>query len=72
MRQLSMAPVGQAGCRPGTVADGRIDDVVVGVVRDGLDGARRLAGVAADADGRVDQVLLEQRGVGSGVHNQFC
>ena len=51
------------------LANRRIDDVVVGVVRDRLDGTRGLAGAAADADGRVDQVLLEQRGVGSGVHD---
>ena len=47
------------------------DHVVVRVVRDGVDGARRLARAAADADGGVDQVLLEDGGVGCGHGNSL-
>ncbi len=47
-----------------------IDDVVAIVVRDGLHRARGLAGVAADADLRVDQVLLDDSGFGSSIHRR--
>ena len=40
------------------IADRGIDDVVVVVMRDGVDRAGLLAGVAPDADLRIDQVLL--------------
>ena len=45
----------------------RIDDVVVGVVRDCADRARCLARVAADADLGIDEMLLFERG-GGGRH----
>ena len=43
-------------------------DIVVVVVRDGAHGAGGLAGVAADADLRVDQVLPDQGGCHCHVH----
>jgi len=46
------------------VALARIDDVVARVVRDRVDRAGLLAGVAADADLRVDQVLADDLGGG--------
>src|SRR5262245_28699349 len=39
----------------------RVDHVVVGIVRDCVDRAGCLAGVAPDADRRIDQVLLDGR-----------
>ena len=45
------------------IADRGIDDVVVVVMRDGVDRARLLAGVAPDADLGIDQVLLFEGGV---------
>ena len=44
------------------VALRRVDDVVARVVRDRVDRAGLLAGVAANADLRVDQVLAQHRG----------
>lgn len=46
--------------RPATIAYLEINDIVVVVVGDGVDGAGFLAGIAANADSRVDQVLAAQ------------
>ncbi len=48
------------------IADVGLDHVVARIVRDGADRADRLAGVAADADLGVDQVLLDD-GFGHGL-----
>ena len=52
------------------IADRGIDDVVVVVMRDRVDRAGLLAGVAADADLRVDQVLLFEGSVHRGCIRQ--
>ena len=52
---------GTAGCRRCTLHFAGVDDVVAGVVRDRADRAGLLAGVAADADLGVDQVLAVHR-----------
>jgi len=59
------AEAGAAG-----VADLRVDDVVALVVRDRIDRAGLFAGVAADADLGVDQVLLDQHDFGN-VHDRM-
>ncbi|KAH1267930.1 hypothetical protein KXX48_000422, partial [Aspergillus fumigatus] len=53
------------------VAGVRAHDVVVVVVRDRVHGADGLAGVAADADLGVDQVLLDDSGFNGHVHVFF-
>jgi hypothetical protein len=45
------------------IALGGVHHVVVVVVRDRVDGARRFARVAPDADLRIDQVLLDEMDV---------
>jgi hypothetical protein len=54
-----MEPVGQGDAVHAAVALVRHDHIVVVVMRDGVHGAGRLAGVAANADLRVDQMLLQ-------------
>jgi hypothetical protein len=46
------------------IADVRVDDIVARVMRDRADRARRLAGVATDADFGVDQMLPDHLGLG--------
>ena len=46
------------------IADVRIDHIVARIMRDRANRARRLAGVAADADFGVDQVLPDDHGLG--------
>ena len=47
------------------IADVRVHYVIARIVRDGIDRAGVFAGVAANADFRVDQVLFENFGVHS-------